>query len=359
MKRLIPLGLLISVVLIGALAAMPVFGAGNGDQGLENALAAQEKHTDSLMEIEGVVGTAVGHGAQGNGAVFVFAAARGVKGVPRNLDGVPVITHVTGEFLALHHCKGKHRNDPGCGEDPPTEEPPTEEPPSECARDARCERPVPIGVSTGHPAITAGTIGARVKDAAGNVYALSNNHVYADVNSATIGDNVLQPGAYDGGTDPADAVGTLAAFEPIDFTAGSTNTIDAAIASTTTGDLGKSTLSDGYGTPGSSTKTLRINEKVKKYGRTTGQTKGFVWALNATVDVNYGAPNGVARFVGQIVFKGQGASFSAGGDSGSLIVTQKGGNRPVSLLFAGSSQFTIGNPIDPVLSRFGVTVDGS
>jgi len=34
-------------------------------------------------------------------------------------------------------------------------------------------RPVPIGVSTGHPDITAGTIGARVTDGV-NVYALSN-----------------------------------------------------------------------------------------------------------------------------------------------------------------------------------------
>ena len=76
MKKLIPLAVIFTVVLIGALAALPVFGAGNGNDGLENALAAQEKHTDELMGIEGVVGTAVGHGADGKGAVFVFAATR-------------------------------------------------------------------------------------------------------------------------------------------------------------------------------------------------------------------------------------------------------------------------------------------
>ncbi|MGH3372784.1 MAG: fibronectin type III domain-containing protein, partial [Nocardioidaceae bacterium] len=63
-----------------------------------------------------------------------------------------------------------------------------------------------------------------------------------------------------------------------------------------------------------------------------------------------------ARFVDQIAVTPD--SFSAGGDSGSLIVTQ-GGNEPVALLFAGGDGRTIGTPIDTVLQRFGVTVDGS
>jgi hypothetical protein len=33
-------------------------------------------------------------------------------------------------------------------------------------------------------------------------------------------------------------------------------------------------------------------------------------------------------------------------------------NKPVGLLFAGSDLFTIANPIDAVLSNFGVTIDG-
>jgi hypothetical protein len=67
----------------------------------------------------------------------------------------------------------------------------------------RFPRPVPIGVSTGHPAITAGTIGCRVMKN-GQVYARSNNHVYADENQASIGDDVIQPGTYDGGSLPND-----------------------------------------------------------------------------------------------------------------------------------------------------------
>ena len=96
---------------------------------------------------------------------------------------------------------------------------------------------------------------------------------------------------------------------------------------------------------------------VMKFGRTTGQTKSTVTAINAAVLVNYGAP-GLALFVGQI-FVG-GAGFSAGGDSGSLVVAGKGKTRrsPVGLLYAGSATSTILNPIQAVLSAFGVTVDG-
>jgi hypothetical protein len=100
-----------------------------------------------------------------------------------------------------------------------------------------------------------------------------------------------------------------------------------------------------------------VRQPVQKYGRTTSLTKGRVSALNATVNINYG--NGVARFVGQIIITP--GTFSAGGDSGSLIVTNDTSKSPVGLLFAGSSSHTIANPIGTVLSSFGttvVTVDG-
>jgi hypothetical protein len=64
-----------------------------------------------------------------------------------------------------------------------------------------------------------------------------------------------------------------------------------------------------------------------------------------------------ATFVGQIGITP--GTFSGGGDSGSLIVTADGNNRPVALLFAGSSTHTLANPIDVVLNRFNVTIDNS
>jgi hypothetical protein len=216
-------------------------------------------------------------------------------------------------------------------------------------------RPAPLGVSTGHPRITAGTIACRVYKDVGGVllyYALSNNHVYADENRASIGDNVLQPGAYDGGQDPRDKIGALADFQDILFSKDATNQIDAAIAQCTPATLGNSTP-DGSFTPSRTTAAATVGLTVKKYGRTTGLTRGKVDAVNATVDVTY--DSGTARFVGQMVISP--GTFSAGGDSGSLIVTEDG-NYPVGLLFAGGDTYTVANPIDLVLSRFGVTVDG-
>lgn len=321
-------------------------------------MAVQDRYTDNLIAHPEVVGTATGLTEDGKPAIVILtksemktktdirieSLAKGVApaAIPASIEDAPVVILVTGEIKAL---KGG-----GGGVD----------------HTARFPRPVPLGISTGHPAITAGTIGARVKDAQGNVFALSNNHVYAATNfldctpgtgfSCQLGDPVIQPGTVDGGTTPNDDIGNVVAFEPILFD-GSDNTIDAAIASTTTSLVDKTTTSDCYGTPKSQTVEPAVNMSVQKCGRTTKLTKGKIFAINATVNVNYGDP-GVARFVGQIVITP--GSFSAGGDSGSLIVVEKGGNalKPVGLLFAGSTTSTIANPINAVLNRFNVTVDG-
>ena len=324
--------LLVVVAILGLSVLSGVLSAqGNRDTAFERVKAVQEAHTNRLMAIKDVEGTAVGLDQNDRPALKVFTAGPGVRGIPQELDGIPVQVVVTGKIYALID---------------PT---------------AKFPRPVPIGVSTGHPDITAGTIGCRVKDAQDNVYALSNNHVYANSNNATIGeDNVLQPGTYDGGVDPDDAIGTLFDFEPIVFGPRGSNTIDAAIAEIIIDEtgprVGTATPTDGYGTPSSGIVEATLDLPVQKYGRTTGQTYGEVTGINATVKVRYSS--GFAIFVNQIIIEGiEGVEFSAGGDSGSLIVTDPDRN-PVGLLFAGNSIVTIANLIDLVLSRFGVTVDG-
>jgi hypothetical protein len=191
------------------------------------------------------------------------------------------------------------------------------------------------------------------------VYALSNNHCYAASNAALIGDAVIQQGAYDGGISPQDDLGTLSDFEPLKFCSATCpdNVIDAAIALSLVASLGNATPHDGYGLPRSGTVPAYLGQPLKKYGRTTGQTIGQVYAINVTVNVGYGTP-GTARFVGQVLITP--GTFSAGGDSGSLVVQHGGADdrKGVGLLFAGSSSYTVANPINPVLSRFGVTVDG-
>ena len=139
MRKLILLGLLLGML---ALLAFPVYA--DGGQGLGRAIAAQERHTQELMTLPGVVGTAVGHGPDGKAAVLVLTERAGVAGIPNKLDGVPVATRVTGKIVAL---KGPPPGKgPGNGDDKQKVDP-----------TARFPRPVPIGVSTGHPDITAGT----------------------------------------------------------------------------------------------------------------------------------------------------------------------------------------------------------
>jgi hypothetical protein len=321
-----------------------------GQQGLEQAMRVQERHTPALMARADVVGTAVGLDAAGNPVVKVYLQRAGVPGLPTQLDGFRVSPEVVGPIRALVQR----------GQDANPRAPPCGTPPcgggggSSVDPTARFERPVPIGVSTGHPDITAGTIGARVTDGT-NVYALSNNHVYADQNNASIGDEALQPGTFDGGVPGEDAIGTLADFETIVFSTSANNVIDAAIALSSTSLVGNATPTDGYGTPSSATTAALPGMRVMKYGRTTSLTKGRVDAVNAIVNVQYDV--GVARFVQQVIVRGR---FSAGGDSGSLIVVERGtdGGKAVALLFAGGSGITVGNPIGAVLSRFGVTIDG-
>ncbi|MFH1884819.1 MAG: Ig-like domain-containing protein [Planctomycetota bacterium] len=320
--------LLVVVAVFGLLVLSGVLMAqGRSQDAFDRVREVQERNTDRLMAMDGVEGTAVGFNQNDQLAVKVFTAGPGVRGIPQELDGVPVQVVVTGKFYAL-------------------------------SANVRFDRPVPIGVSTGHPDITAGTIACRVKDLAGNVYALSNNHVYANSNEAEIGDDVIQPGTFDGGSLPDDFIGTLFDFEPIVFSRLARNEIDAAIALSSTSLLGTATPAGGYGTPSSTDVGAFLGQQVQKFGRTTELTKGEITYVNVTVNVGYG-PGKTARFVKQIIVESEETPFIGGGDSGSLLVTDNADLNPVGLLFAGTGDglLAVANRIDLVLNRFGVTVD--
>ena len=327
--------------------------------GLYRAIAAQEFHTDRLFLTDGVVGTGVGVNVRGQAAIVVMTEDLWVTGLPRSLDGVPVVVRVTGTFRALNKPdNGVHNHGDDTSDDTSTEIDPT----------SKFDRPVPIGVSTGNAnSCSAGTIGARVIDLNGdNVYSLSNNHVYALENAANVGDAINQPGVFDRSDETdclpvtGDEIGALDAWVDIVFTPFASNTVDAAIALSSTFFLGNSTPSDGYGTPSSITAHPIdcLNKRVQKYGRTTSLTKGSVFAINATINIGY--TSGTARFVNQILVDGGGrGGFILSGDSGSLLVLQKD-KVPCGLLFAGTptGRYGIANRIDDVLSAFGVVIDG-
>ncbi len=326
-------------------------------QQLRSAIVAQEGITDALMALPDVVGTGVGLTADGRPAIKVFLKTGSAVGLPASVSGFPVETQVTGEIFALPILAQQALKGPPPGKG--------KQPADHTAR----FRPVPLGVSTGHPAITACTVGTRLTNGS-DVWVLSNNHCYAASNflsctpgpgySCALGDPVIQPGTFDGGGTPADDIGNVVDYEPIVFSLTANNVIDAAIASTTAAQVLNETTNDCYGTPQTQTLVASVGMEVQKCGRTTGHTTGTITAINANVFVNYGGP-GTTRFEGQIIT----TNMSAGGDSGSLLVAKSKGRdkadnlKPVGLLYAGSSTITIHNPIDAVLARFGLSVDGN
>jgi len=93
---------------------------------------------------------------------------------------------------------------------------------------------------------------------------------------------------------------------------------------------------------------------VHKFGRTTSYRVGRITSINTDVAVQY--DTGVYRFANQIIIKGlNNQPFSAGGDSGSLIL-ERATNKAIGLLFAGSSTHTIANHIKDVLTALSVTL---
>ncbi len=237
-------------------------------------------------------------------------------------------------------------------------------------------RPAPGGISIGHYQITAGTFGTVVRDrATGDRLILSNNHVLANSNTAKVGDPILQPGAADGGQISTDTIGHLERFWPIDFgtdtgscslanayaeignaiaqllgsshrvqvfqaNAQAINQIDAALAR----PVNDSDILDEIFEIGEVSGVIEaeLGMAVRKSGRTTGFTTGEIMVLEATVSVDYGISR-KATFEGQIIT----GPMSQGGDSGSLLVARNSLSA-VGLLFAGSAQTTVYNPIKVV-----------
>jgi len=220
-------------------------------------------------------------------------------------------------------------------------------------------RPLRIGGSVGHYKITAGTLGCFVLPRGGGaLHILSDNHVLADENRGKAGDAILQPGAYDGGKNPADAVAKLAKFEKLKRQGA--NLVDCAIAAVNEGLKANRRKLEGLGDlAGVGAAFLDAGAKVAKVGRTTGLTRGRVTAFELD-NVVVGYDLGNLRFDNQIEIEGAGdGPFSQGGDSGSVIVDEE--LKAVALLFAGGDQggtngqgLTYANPIHKVLEVLAV-----
>jgi len=263
--------------------------------------------------------------------------------IPREVDGVPVDVVEIGVISA-----------PPRGEMKPASLPPK----------ITKQRPLVAGVSIGHYKITAGTLGWYV-ESNGNIYMLSNNHVFADENKAKIGDPIVQQGMYDiyNKEDWEQYIcGKLYKFIPISFNEyacpyrrtvvnilrrlklikrAEPNKVDCAIAEILVPyelkfiDIDTPVQGVNY--------DLKLNDKVQKTGRTTCWTRdGVVVDLDWRGYVQYS--RGYAWFEDQILIHKEG--FSDGGDSGSLIMDEN--FNAVGLLFAGSETHTVANKIKNV-----------
>jgi hypothetical protein len=254
-------------------------------------------------------------------------------------------------------------------------------------------RPCPPGYSIGHVSISAGTLGFYAKRGASDDWLVfSNNHVLADSNGGKPNDKVIQPGKADGGFSgedlfawlrdyvtinfdgngdkkkaaswawrawkwPANAIARLAKCEyrlqvgvPGSIDQPSPNLVDLAWAKPTTQgnvdldmpfDLGQVT----------GIRDLQLGDRVRKVGRTTELTTGAVVGVDSKVRVSYGT-DGVALYDDQLEIKADSGDFSAGGDSGSAILTMD--NYLGGLLFAGGGGVTIANPIRHVVALSGM-----
>jgi len=227
-------------------------------------------------------------------------------------------------------------------------------------------RPAPAGVSIGHYKITAGTLGWYAEDEDGEIVIVSNNHVLANENKAKKGDPILQPGPYDGGT-LSDQIAELKRFVPLKFgeynckyrnfllkikkvfLGEAENKVDIACASPLNPNDIKTEIV-GIGKVRGK-RTPKVGDKVQKSGRTTCHTlggeviddawNGYVWYSR-----------GKCFFVDQILISKKG--FSAGGDSGSLILDMD--NNAVAWLFAGSETTTVANKIEHVERELNVEI---
>lgn len=255
--------------------------------------------------------------------------------LPKEISGIPTDVEEVGTFRRLQSAQAKRK-------------------PSGMPNPRTKIRPAQPGCSIGfqdpnNQFTMAGTFGAVVKDKNGT-YVLSNNHVLADENRLPIGAAIFQPGLLDGGNVATDQIAALTRFINLDTQ--QPNTVDCAIAKATSQNLISSDILH-IGAPQGAADAA-IDMAVHKFGRTTGYTVGRVTSVDTDVTVQYDLGN--ITFTGQIIIVGGvGQSFSKAGDSGSLIL-QRGTNKAVALLFAGSASHTIANHIADVLRALNVAL---
>jgi len=212
----------------------------------------------------------------------------------------------------------------------------------------------------------------------GTLFVLSNNHVLDKSDQGAANDPITQPGLVDDNCGQMSSalvahMTQAAALKPnpcnsTPCTGPAPSNVDAAMAQIVSGTVDTSGAILDLGAAGSTSiapappsQTLAVpsavlgaNEGVAKSGRSTGLTCSNLGSVLTTVSVQYNVSCGGAlaftsTFTNQVIING--GTFSASGDSGSLVVTSDTA-RPVGLLFAGNSTSTTANPIQDIIKAF-------
>lgn len=216
--------------------------------------------------------------------------------------------------------------------------------------------PMPFGTSGGNALdesrryCCGGTLGALIL-LDGIPQILGNNHVLARSGLARPGELIIQPGLVDNGCSVGGAH-AVAVFHRDWLPLGQRN-VDVAVARAMHGRVDPSGAILDLGVPCTAVQEPAVGMTVQKSGRTTGATTGTIQSFDTQVRVDYQPSCGVGRHVehtydNQLVITPP--SFSAPGDSGSLIVSTA--LRPVGLLYAGSAMTTIAHPVQDVIDAF-------
>jgi len=217
-----------------------------------------------------------------------------------------------------------------------------------------------------------GTLGSLVTRG-GVQYILSDNHILARSDGASVGDAIIQPGLIDTATCTTAGTTTVANLSQFsNLQAKPSPNIDAAIAQVISGKvdpagniiyLGAATDGNGVPVPGAPqsgtgipASSVAVGRTVAKSGRSTGLTCSTIEATNISTSVDYTVNCDGTGTKFTVNYSNQigviGGDFSGEGDSGSLIVTQDTAS-PLALLYAGSDTDTVGNPVADVLNFFG------
>ena len=275
----------------------------------------------------------------GDERIFVYAPRTNkklVKQFPAEIEGTPATLSSIGNVDVRPDAARTNTNSPKCYTD-------------------HNDR-ITCGSSTAPSGASyAGTFGALVeKD--GNLYALSNNHVFGECNHTPDGYPILCPSAIDVGRGLPHPRTLFTHSGLVPLHSGDPHHVDpaeldASIAQVIDPQTVSSQQGRHFDTP-PATRDPRPSDTVKKVGRTTGLTFGVVESqLSGVFPLPYKTPKFKATvyFTNVWLVRGVDENFALPGDSGSLVVTEDE-EHSLGLVFAVTTLgVAVIAPIDPVL----------